>query len=254
MDIKNTPIYAVILAVVVLILFVIGYLYYSLYSYKIQAINVGLEDEIIKKEYSMSSGKLSKVTDALSALFTAIIFLLFAISFYAGSQGNYFPIKGMGTFQVVASSSMSHIAKSNTYITENNLSNQFNIYDIINIKPIESAETLELYDVVVYKSDNRLIVHRIVDILQKDGERQFILRGDANRFDDANPVAYTDIVGRYTGFKIPMMGIFVLFLQSALGYVAMGLVFLFGLITPIFEKKIDKAIKQRLQQIGCITE
>ncbi len=254
MNIQNAPVYAVILAVVMLILFVIGYLYYSLYRYKLQAINAGLEDEIIKKEYIQSTGKISKVTDRISVLFTAIVFVFFAVSFYAGTQGNYFPIKGMGTFQVVASGSMSHIAEGNTYLTDNNLTNQFDTYDIIGIQPVESAETLKLYDVVVYKNNDKLVVHRIVDIVEKDGEKQFILRGDANRYDDANPVIYKDIIGRYTGFKIPMMGIFIIFLQSALGYVAMGLVLIVELITPIFEKKIDKAIKRRLQKIGYITE
>ena len=254
MSIYKTPVYVLVFMIVLLILLIVGYLYYSLFNYKLMAIKAGLEDEQIKEEYKQSTGKFSKLADILSIIITLVIFFFFAVSLYAEKNDNSFKMSGIGSLQVVASGSMSYIDDVNDYLLENNLTNQFNTYDIINIKPVESVETLKLYDVVVYKTYDKLVVHRIVDIIEKDGERQFILRGDTNKLDDPHPVAFKDIVGRYTGFKIPMVGIFVLFLQSALGYVAMGLVFMIELIAPVFEKKIDKVIKQRLQEIGYVTE
>ena len=43
---------------------------------------------------------------------------------------------------------------------------------------------------------------------------------------------------------------FVLFLQSPLGYIAMGLVMLMEFIAPFFEKRINDAIDCRLKAIG----
>ncbi len=255
MDIQKTPVYAVIVSVVALVIVAIAYLYYSLYRYKLQAINAGLEDEMLKKEYSRSDGKSSLLADVLSVVFTVAMVGFFAASLYAGGKGNYFPVSGMGTFQVVASGSMSFANEKNTYLAEKGLTNQFNTYDIIGVKPVPAETALDIYDVVVYNDSGRLIVHRIIGMEEKDGKMHYTMRGDANSSDDIKPITYSDMIGIYTGFKIPMIGIFVIFLQSALGYIAMGLVFLMEIGSVYFEKKIDKAARKRLKQIGyTVTE
>ena len=43
--------YSIVVCVVVFVLLLIGYLYYSLYRYKLQAIENGLEDNEIIKEF-----------------------------------------------------------------------------------------------------------------------------------------------------------------------------------------------------------
>lgn len=250
MDYYKTPVYILVAAVIVFIIAAIVYLYYSLFRYKLQAVNAGLEDEIIKKEYARSTGKASKAADILSAVFTVLLLGFFAVSLYAGKQGNYFPVKGLGTFQVVASGSMSFPHQQNTYLAENSLTDQFDTYDIIGITPLK--EELKLYDVAVYEKNGQLTVHRVVDITEKDGTVYYTFRGDANTANDGLPVAQGDIVGVYNGFRIPALGIFVIFLQSALGHVAMGLVLVMELIAPFFEKKMDRAIVKRLKKIGYI--
>ncbi len=249
MVLYKVPIYAVSAVIVMIVLGAITYLMYSLYHYKLQAINAGLEDDRIQKEYSDKNIIYGKILDILSGAVTGLIFCAFAVSLYAQKNGNYFPIKNMGTFQVVGSGSMAHKNEKNTYLTEHNLDDQFNTFDIILVNPVSSKEDLQLYDVVVYEKNGQLISHRITDISEKDGKTAYTLRGDSNPYDDA-PVHFEQIIGKYSGFKIQMLGIFVLFLQSALGYVTMGLVFLIELIAPVFERKIEKAEKQRLQAIN----
>lgn len=250
MNYYKMPVYILVVAVIVFIIAAISYLYYSLFRYKLQAVNAGLEDEKIKKEYDRSTGKISKAADILSAVFTVLLLGFFAVSLYAGKQGNYFPVKGLGTFQVVASGSMSFPHQQNTYLAENSLTNQFDTYDIIGIAPVK--EKLKLYDVAVYEKNGQLIAHRVIDITEKDGTAYYIFRGDANTANDGLPVAHSDIMGIYTGVKIPAFGIFVIFLQSALGYTAMGIVLIMEIIFPVFEKRINTAIRERLKIIGYI--
>lgn len=252
MSIYKAPVYMLIVVVVLLILLIVGYLYLSLYKYKLQAIEAGLEDELIKKEYKQNSGKFSKIADIISVIITLVIFSFFIASVYADKTGNFFKINGFNSLQVVASGSMSYKKESNTYLEENNLNNQFDTYDIIGISPLESEKNLSLYDVIIYKYNDKLIAHRIIDVIEEENTIKYILRGDANNSNDAKPVTYEQVVGKYNGFRIPAMGIFVIFLQSALGYVAMGLVLILEFVTPYFEKKVDKAIKARLKTIGYI--
>ena len=245
--------YSIVVCVIVFVLLLIGYLYYSLYRYKLQAIENGLEDNEIIKEYSAKNGFVNRITNIISFVFTMVIMLFFVASVVSAKSDNLFPIKGVGTLQVVASGSMSVQHESNTYLAENNLTNQFDTFDIIGIQPKPRQSEIALYDVVVYKSSDKLIVHRIIATEQQNGQTYYVLRGDANNTDDIKPVGYDEIIGVYNNFRIPGAGIFVIFLQSTLGYVSMGLLLAFELIAPFFEKKIEKAIEERLKKIGYFT-
>ena len=249
MDIKQLPVYTITAAVVITLLIIIAYLYYSLYRYKLQAINAGLEDEKIIDEYKNSKSKSIKAVEIASVAFSILLFAVFVLSLYARTSGNYFPIKGVGSVHLVGSGSMSYKNEANGYLEENGLNNQFSTYDLIIIKEKPPQESIKLYDVVVYKKDDKQVVHRIVDITSYNEGTAYILRGDANSADDAYPIGYDDIIGIYSNKKIPMIGIFVLFLQSPLGYIAMALVLLTELAAPHFEKEIEAAAKNRLQII-----
>ena len=109
---------------------------------------------------------------------------------------------------------------------------------------------IKQYDVVVYKNGSQQIVHRIIDIVDTDEGAKYILRGDSNNANDAVRVSYEQIIGIYSNKRIPAAGMFVLFLQSPLGYIAMGLVMLMEFIAPFFEKRINDAIDCRLKAIG----
>lgn len=60
-------------------------------------------------------------------------------------------------------------------------------------------------DICVYQGPTELIVHRVIAMDYVNGEYVFTFRGDANSHSD--PTVYgNQIVGRYTGFKIPVLG------------------------------------------------
>ena len=72
--------YSIVVCVVVFVLLLIGYLYYSLYRYKLQAIENGLEDNEIIKEYSGKNSFVNRIADIISFVFTMIIMLFFVAS------------------------------------------------------------------------------------------------------------------------------------------------------------------------------
>ena len=124
----------------------------------------------------------------------------------------------------VASGSMSEKHKENTYLVTENLNNQFDKYDIIVVEKVDSPYDLKLYDVISFVNDEGVtIIHRIVDInyYNEDGEVEFITRGDANADDAVDKFHPTidDIQGKYVNKRIPLIGMFILFIQSSLGMI-----------------------------------
>ena len=120
---------------------------------------------------------------------------------------------------VVASGSMSEKNEANGYLIENNLNNQFNTYDTIVIKKVRYESDLALYDVIAFvDSEGKTVIHRIIDIeFGTDGRIHYETRGDSNNASDKFRPCIDDIQGKYTGKKIPVIGMFALFMQSPIG-------------------------------------
>ena len=67
--------------------------------------------------------------------------------------------------------------------------------DVITVEPVSPAN-LERGDIIIYRLQKRFIVHRIVNIEEKNGRGPtFILRGDASVNDDA-PVESGQVLGK----------------------------------------------------------
>src|SRR5690606_30982739 len=125
--------------------------------------------------------------------------------------------------KVVATNSMSEINTRNTYLVENNLTNQFSANDIVFFDKLPAESDLKVYDVVSYydSTNDRLVVHRIIEIVDNDGANGYILRGDANPTSDNKVLSYSDLRGIYNGEKIENLGIVVKFIQSPFALIAM---------------------------------
>ena len=138
----------------------------------------------------------------------------------------------------------------NTYLFDNDLDNQFQMFDIVVCRHLPAEDELELYDIVVYKKDDMYVIHRIVGIEEPNAnhpnERHFLLQGDAVEYPDKFPVLYSQMQGIYEGSRIPFIGSFVLFLQSPAGWLCVLLVIFSMIATPIVEKKIKEATDKRI--------
>lgn len=247
-------VFSVILCLVVLLL--------TIYKQRIRMINAGVCDEEIsvayKKEYK--NRKINKALNKISSVFSVALFsvfmCIFAISLYAQLSGNMFPISGMYNASVVMSGSMSKKHEKNTYLDENNLNNQFQVYDIIIIKELPDEKDLKLYDVVVYEIEETKVVHRIIGIEEPNekhpDKRLFLLRGDASEYNDKALVSYDQMKAIYTGNAIPYFGVFILFFQSTLGYIALIVLLAYCIFVPMGEKSIRKAEYARLGFIDVL--
>lgn len=79
--------------------------------------------------------------------------------------------------------------------------------DVVVVEKIEDRyERLEKGDVLAFKYNNIVIVHRIIDIIEEDGEYFFYTKGDANNNQDDYAIEQNDVVG-VVRFKVPYAGL-----------------------------------------------
>jgi signal peptidase I len=114
-----------------------------------------------------------------------------------------------------------------------------------NTKP----ENIKVGDIITYKvSEEILITHRVIEVVNKEGRSAFKTKGDANNVDDNNLVTEEQLVGRYF-FRIPYAGYISNFARSIYGIVLLILVPIVLLIydklkTILSELKKEKGNKQ----------
>lgn len=262
-----TFILCVFVFVVFVILFIV--LIVMLYKYNKRVVLAGLDDEKLKSEYvkNYHKQKCKKVTFYITqAIFSVlgIFFLsvfLFSVTVNLTSHG----VAGdIPIYQVVKSDSMSYKHEENKYLYEydekyeDKMSYGFQLYDMILTHKLPGEFELELYDVVVYEVNNINVIHRIIEIEEPNENhpehRYFRLKGDANTSADRFPVKYEQMKAIYKGNRIPYVGSFVLFLQSAAGYLCISLILFYLIATPILENKLEKTKIKRLTDIGYIEQ
>lgn len=179
-----------------------------------------------------------------------IPFIIFSI--VNNIQGNITMIGDNGVL-VVASGSMSKKHKDNEYLNTYNLNNQFDKFDLIVVQKVKNAENLRLYDVIAFRNDEgTTIIHRIVGMkYNSNGVIEFTTRGDANGEDAIDKFHPTidDIQGKYVNRRIPLIGMFVLFLQSSLGMVTLLALIYCLLMVDRFTAKVLYEEDLRLEKL-----
>lgn len=119
------------------------------------------------------------------------------------------------------------------------------VNDAIVIKRTESTD-LEVGDVVTYRSLDPsfygiMITHRIIDIVNEDGEIRYVTKGDANQTRDRSLVSLDQIYGEVI-MRIPKLGYLQYFLATAYGWIIAVVIPCVGIIVyDIF--KLIKTIK-----------
>ena len=75
-------------------------------------------------------------------------------------------------------------------------------------------EKYEVNDIVAFKHDNAVTVHRIVNVeYDNNGTELFTTKGDNNNTIDNDKITSSDIIGSYR-FTIPLLGSLILFISS----------------------------------------
>lgn len=226
---------------------------------KIRLIRGGLDDAAILKEFNSNKSKKGsvKVLDCLvSTVLCAALLVVFAFSLYVNVREDSFA-SNVPTLKVVTSSSMASKFKNNSYLFENNLNDQVEVYDLLLTYAIPPEDELKLYDIVIYQIEDKMVLHRIIGIEEPNSahpnERHFLLQGDALERPDRFPVLYSQMRGIYRGERVAFVGSFILFMQSPAGWLCILLVIFAMVTTPILEKKIHEEQKRRLRAMN-VTE
>ena len=178
-----------------------------------------------------------------------IIIPVFVFSLINKVMGNVMMI-GNKAVMVVATGSMGYKNEANDYLFNRNLNNQFQQYDIIVLEKVKQSD-INLYDVIAYENDKGMnIIHRIISI-EPGSSTKYVTRGDiydSSKTDLYKPV-YEDVIGRYTGKRIPSVGIFIMFLQSYAGIITVvSLVYCLIMIDRTSEK-INKVQQERIDKL-----
>lgn len=222
----------------------------------LRLVRYGAEDKDIIKEYIKAKKKghkkKGKALDTFVSVFLCAIFAVaFGFSLYVNiNQDKYF--EDIPTLKVVQSASMSKKHEKNKYLTENNLNNQFDTFDVILVYKAPAEADLKLYDIIVYEMEVQgevgYVVHRIVGIEEANEKhgRLFKTQGDAVETADRNKVEYSQIKGIYRGENIKFVGSFVMFMQSPAGWMCMILMLAATIATPIIDKKLAQEREKRL--------
>lgn len=77
--------------------------------------------------------------------------------------------------------------------------------DMVLVEKINEADELQLNDVLVYKKEGKVILHRIVEKKKEDGELIFQTKGDNNPTADAWNINEKEVIGK-VNFRIPKVG------------------------------------------------
>ncbi len=222
---------------------------------------IGAEDEKIKTEYLKNNGKKKPVIVGIINLVIHIVACVVMLAIFIGSiaigvlKDNV--VGDTPSLKVVTTSSMSKKYEKNTYLFENGLNDQLQVYDLILVHKLPDEKDLKLYDIVLYEVDNNLVIHRIVKIEEPNSkhpnERYFLLQGDNVQFSDKFPVKYSQMKGIYRGNRIPFVGSIVVFMQTTAGILCIMLIVFAFLVMPFLEKKFNKEKKLRLIAMGLIS-
>lgn len=94
---------------------------------------------------------------------------------------------------------------------------EFYAGDLVIVKEVQ-AETLTTGDVIAFRLNNSVVTHRIIEIDNSYGRRQYFTKGDNNNEPDNIGIAADMIEGKYL-FRISGVGNFAMFMQKPLGMV-----------------------------------
>ncbi|HCC04539.1 MAG TPA: signal peptidase I [Clostridiales bacterium] len=148
-------------------------------------------NEIIKKKYE----KKLIIKRLLKIVYVPIIAGIILITILAGykkcvKHENNISILGFRQY-VVATGSMEP---------------EYNIGDVIIIRE-KPEEEIKIGDIINYTSENGIdtITHRVVDIIEKDGQNYYKTKGDNNNSEDSKLVDYSQVKGTLV-FKISKLG------------------------------------------------
>lgn len=273
----TTGIYIVCLVVILCFGFAFLFLSFCYFKSKKKLFSNGLEDEEIKKEIEKDYPKIIKkkknrsLSDfikskekgskssfliydiGVSLVYGCLIILIcFGLRPTFSNEQIFVFDKAM---MVIETSSMETISPNNVYLKENNLDkdeHRISHYSFVSIHKV-NPEQMKLYDVYAFKmydfesKKDITIVHRLIEIQEKDGETLYTFRGDSNSSSLLleKEITFDRIIGRYSGYKNEFLGYLIVYLRSSIGIITITTTFLLLLIYSSLNSKLEREHDKR---------
>lgn len=90
-------------------------------------------------------------------------------------------------------------------VLSNSMEKEIHKGDLVLTKMVD-PKGLKKNDVIAFRdAENTVTTHRIIDIVEKEGEKYFITKGDNNNTQDKNLVEFSDVEGIYIA-RFPSLG------------------------------------------------
>ncbi len=119
--------------------------------------------------------------------------------------------------------------------------------DIVVVKEVDT-NSLKKDDIIAFREENIVITHRIIDIIEENGIKKYVTKGDNNNTKDSGYVTQEQVEGIYK-FKIGRIGNLAIFIQTPIGIVvclSIPLILLILVETTNNKKTIkDKEIEEK---------
>ena len=169
-------------------------------------------------------------------MYTIIMILIVLLAVFIFWFGMRFVFRTEHPILAVASGSMEPVLYTGDLIIVEGIQDISNIY----AAPKDADPP---GDIIVYQGPTELIVHRAIQ-KNGDGTYSFKTQGDANQYPDPGEVDECNIVGRYTGFKVPLLGHIALFFNDFEVKVAFIVLWVMALIILELVPLIRKSFKR----------
>ncbi|MBR5139601.1 MAG: signal peptidase I [Clostridia bacterium] len=196
----------------------------------------------------------AKVKQVLSIFLITVMSIFLVLSVISKLQNGVVMFFDRGAI-AIATGSMSEKHKDNSYLKDPKLNNQFDAYDIIILEKVKRAEDIKKYDVISFVNDEGInVIHRVINIEHTARGVVFTTRGDSNNATDTYKPTFDDVVGRYTGERIPLVGLFALFLQSYSGMVTIAAIIYCLIMIDRIGDKINRHEVERIEMLSSSIE
>lgn len=122
--------------------------------------------------------------------------------------------------------------------------------DLILTKEIDALELKE-GDIISFRTNKyTVITHRIINIVNEEGERKYYTKGDNNDLADSDPVCNDQIEGIYR-CRIPKLGEIALNLQKPIGIIICITLPLIILLIAQFadSKRKEREVKEKIENL-----
>ena len=168
-------------------------------------------NEMIKEKYARKNRKKKIIRIITTPL--VVLIILFAI--YTG----YFKF-------IKKSNNISFFGYKQYIVMTGSMQPSYNIGDLIFEKEI-AKEDIKLNDVITYSLENGqdTVTHRVIDIIEENGETYYQFKGDNNNSPDPDLVTYEQIQGKVI-YKIDRLGSLIAEFVSGTGVILILIIFI----------------------------